>query len=57
MSIRAFVEFSDWPTNSLLKKDVEYVFNVLFPEEFGHAGSVPHVFQQTAREIKSCLKV
>jgi hypothetical protein len=36
------------PPDSLLFKDVEYVFNVLRPEKIGQAGSVPHVFQQAA---------
>ena len=30
----------------LLNEDVEHVFNVVFPDEFGHAGSVPHVIAQ-----------
>lgn len=31
-----------------LKMDVEHDFNVLLPVKSGHAGSVLHVFQQTA---------
>jgi hypothetical protein len=31
---------------SLLKNDVEHVFNEFFPDENGHVGNVPHVFQQ-----------
>lgn len=36
-----------WETgnSSLLKTDVEHVFNVLWPVTIGHAGSVPRVFQ------------
>jgi hypothetical protein len=41
--------YSEWPvTYSPLKNDVEHVFNVLIFGEHGHAGSVPHVFQQAA---------
>jgi hypothetical protein len=32
--------------SSQLKQGVEHVFNVLIPEEDGHAGSVPHVFNR-----------
>jgi hypothetical protein len=34
---------------NLLKHDVEHVFNVLIPGESGHAGSVPHDFQQAVK--------
>jgi hypothetical protein len=43
-----FVAFSN-----LLKADVEHVFNVLVPEENGHAETAPHVLQQVFKAAKS----